>query len=81
MLDKFNKVVIVGDYIKYWHCRYGYPYPAIGQITYIDKHKASATIHYVPQNKMLEFKDTCERVKSGITKMTPEEVMLWNLEN
>jgi hypothetical protein len=76
MVDSIGKVVIVGDYVRYWHNRnFSSTIKSdVGQIVYFDGE--FARIKYMDDAN----DKSCLRSKSGITKLSKEEAMLYVFE-
>ena len=78
MIDRLGNVVKIGDCVRYWHKVNGRPVPEVGEV--IDIFNVSTMETVAIDRKEYNNTNVSYRFKSGITKLSKGEAMLWKME-
>lgn len=79
MVDCTGQKVIIGDWVRYWHRRFGASSVGVGQVKAIDRARQTVAIEY-SQKDSRDGETTCYRTKAAITRITMGEAMMFTLE-
>jgi hypothetical protein len=74
--DRLGNEVKVGDIVLYWHRRERFTRPDLGEVVNIPTNR----IFEVEYTNSYGEKVSCLRSRSGITRFTKGEALLWKLE-